>query len=327
MTPHGNERFTLKQFNKVPSMFNRFAFAALLTFTCSIAAHAAEAPVKKPAAKPVAKQAASSPKKKDYCDLLADGVMPDKVVIYKTAGDRALEMHMFKPRSWQASDKRACYLTIHGGGWTGGSPSRMYPFAKHYADRGMVAMSLQYRLVQKNSGTTPFDCVRDGKSAVRYLKTHAAELGIDPSKIIVSGSSAGGHVALATAMFAGVEDPHDDLSVSPTPAALIPFWPVIDCSPAGYGNAKCGPDWKQISPAHQVTKGMPPILLFHGTGDRTTPFAGAELFKHAMDEAGNRCDLVVEDGGEHGWFMRTKDEYDEAMARSDAFLRELKLLK
>src|SRR6185295_7468462 len=122
--------------------------------------------------------------------------------------------------------QRPCFLAIHGGGWTGGEPRRFYPFAAHFANLGMVGVSLEYRLIKVGTGVTPFDCAKDGRSAVRYLRQHAAELGIDPQKIIASGGSAGGHVAAATALFDGVDETSDDIKVSSAPNAMVLYFPV-----------------------------------------------------------------------------------------------------
>src|SRR5439155_382516 len=128
---------------------------------------------------------------------------------------------------------------------------------------------------------TVFDCVKDARSAVRYVRAHAGELGIDPQNIIVSGGSAGGHLAVATAIFSGVDEVGEDTSVSPVPNALVLLFPVIDTSKEGYGNAKIGERWKELSPAHNVRSGLPPTIIFHGTGDTTCPFKGAQMFHDA----------------------------------------------
>jgi acetyl esterase/lipase len=297
---------------------NAHYFALALTL---LLAHAAVAQDQNAAAK---KQAA--PKPLDAVGQRAAKLEPSKTVVYKRVGDRELRMHVFLPAGWQASDKRPCFLTIHGGGWTGGEPRRMYPFAAHFAKQGLVGISLEYRLINKPAGSTPFECVKDGRSAVRYLKAHAAELGIDPAKIVVSGGSAGGHVAAATALFDGVDEASDDAQVSSTPAALILLFPVIDTSKAGYGNAKCGDRWQTVSPLHQVRKNLPPTLVFHGTGDTVTPFAGAKAFHEAMQAAGNRCELDVNDGGKHGYLMFEDSLYQDTLAKSEKFLRSLNLL-
>ena len=267
-----------------------------------------------------------APKPLDAVGQRAAKLEPSKTIVYKQVGDRELRLHLFLPEEWQASDKRPCFLTIHGGGWTGGEPRRMYPFAAHFAKQGLVGISLEYRLFNKPAGSTPFECVKDGRSAVRYLKAHAAELGIDPAKIVVSGGSAGGHVAAATALFEGVDEASDDAQLSSTPAALILLFPVIDTSKAGYGNAKCGDRWQTISPLHQVRKNLPPTLVFHGTGDTVTPFAGAKAFHEAMQAAGNRCELDVNEGGKHGYLMFEDSLYQDTLAKSEKFLRSLNLL-
>jgi acetyl esterase/lipase len=160
---------------------------------------------------------------------------------------------------------------------------------------------------------------------VRYVRAHAGELGIDPQKIIVSGGSAGGHLAVATAMFDSVNEDGEDTSVSCVPTALILLFPVIDTSMEGFGNARIGERWKELSPVHNVRAGLPPTITFHGTGDTTCPFKGAQAFHDAMLKAGNRSELVVNEGGAHGYLMRTQVLFDECLTKSDAFLASLKL--
>ncbi|MCB1276312.1 alpha/beta hydrolase [Prosthecobacter sp.] len=275
---------------------------------------------------PVFAQTAARTKTLDAVDTLAKDLKPSRVLVYKKVGDRELEMHVFEPEGFKTGDKRACYLIIHGGGWTGGAPPRMYPFAAHYAKLGLVGISLQYRLNSTKTGVTVFDCVKDARSAVRYIRAHASELGIDPQKIIVSGGSAGGHLAAATALFDKVNEDSDDLAVSATPDALVLLFPVIDTSKQGYGQAKIGERWQELSPVHNVRASLPPTLIFHGTGDTVTPFAGAKAFHNAMLKAGNRCELDINEGGVHGYLMRKKELFDDTMTKTDAFLKSLGLL-
>lgn len=279
-------------------------------------------------ASPVLAQTAKpNPMTSDHVGKLAAPLQAAKQIVYKKVGDRELHLHVFQPGGWQASDKRACFITIHGGGWTGGEPKRMYPFADHYAKLGLVAISVQYRLYNPKTQTSVFDCVKDARSAVRYVRAHASELGIDPQKIIVSGGSAGGHLAAATALFDAVNEAGEDTSVSSVPQALVLLFPVIDTSKDGYGNAKIGERWQELSPAHHVHAGVPPTITFHGTGDTVTPFKGAQAFHEAMLKAGNRSELVVNEGGQHGYLMRTQPLYNECLQKSDAFLSSLGLLK
>lgn len=268
----------------------------------------------------------SAAKVPDAMDVLAAPLTATRVLNYKTVGDRDLQLHVFEPAGFKRTDKRACFITIHGGGWTGGNPKRMFPFADHFAKLGLVGISIQYRLHSTKTGVSVFDCVHDARAAVRYVKAHAAELGIDPGKIIVSGGSAGGHLAAATALFDGVDGAGDDVSVSTTPAALVLLFPVIDTSKEGYGNAKIGERWQDLSPLHHVRSGLPPTITFHGTGDTVTPFAGAMAFHEAMLKAGNRSELVVNKGGTHGYLMRDRALLDDTFKRMDAFLTSLGLL-
>lgn len=263
----------------------------------------------------------------DYAGQLAAKLEPTRVVVYKKVGDRELHLNVFEPEGFRPSDRRACFLTIHGGGWTGLKPRRQYPFAAHFAKLGLVSIAIEYRLFKPGSGTTVFDCVQDSRSAMRYVRAHAAELGIDPQKIIANGGSAGGHLAAGTALFDGVDEAGEDTSVPCTPNAMVLYFPVIDTSAEGYGAAKIGTRWRELSPLHHVRPGVPPTLILHGTGDTVTPFKGAQAFHEAMLKAGNRCELVTTAGAAHGYLMRDRAMYEEALKRTEMFLTTLGFLE
>lgn len=292
----------------------------MLVLTLGGASSAAEKKATKTPAK------ASSGMRENYVSSLASNLQPTRLVVYKRVGDRELKLHLFLPADWKATDRRSCFLTIHGGGWTGGDAPRMYAFAAHFAKLGMVSASIEYRLLKAGNGVTVFDCVKDGRSAVRYVRAHAAELGVDPQRIVVNGGSAGGHVAVSTAIFTTINEAGEDLKISAEPNAMIPLFPVIDTSKEGYGNAKIGERWKELSPAHNVRPGLPPTLVFHGTGDTTTPFKGAKLFHDEMLKTGNACELDVNEGGVHGYLMFNQALYEDTLVKMEAFLRRLKFL-
>ena len=273
-----------------------------------------------PAAKP-----AAVPGHPDAMDLMAAPLEPSRTVVYKAVAGRDLHLYVFEPAGFKATDHRPCFVTIHGGGWVNGAPRRMFPFAAHAASNGMVGISVEYRLLQAGSPVTVFDCVRDGRSALRYIRAHAARFGVDPQKLVVQGGSAGGHVAAGTALFDGVDEAGEDTSLSCIPNAMVLLFPVIDTSKEGYGNARIGERWQELSPLHHVRAGLPPTLVFHGTGDRTCPFKGAQAFHDAMVKAGNRCDLDVNEGGAHGYLMRSRDLYEDTQRKTDAFLVSLGL--
>jgi len=268
--------------------------------------------------------AAEPPAKlKNVVEELGAKLKPTRIVVYKTVGDRQLQLHLFEPAGHKPGDRRAIFVGIHGGGWAGGNPTRFYPYDEHFAKLGMLGASIEYRLISRQQGTTPFESVKDGRSAIRYIRSHAAELGVDPGRIVVSGGSAGGHVAAGTALFDGIDEPGEDTSVSCVPNAMVLYYPVIDTSSEGYGNARCGPRWQEISPVHRVKPGLPPTIIFHGTGDTVTPFAGAKSFYEQMTRLGNRCELVVHEGGRHGYMVFDRTLFDESLKRTDEFLSGL----
>lgn len=256
-------------------------------------------------------------------------LQPTRVVEYKVVGDLHLSLNIFQPEitARDAGKPLPCFVAIHGGGWTGGEPRVMFTQVKQMTDLGMIGVSVQYRLTGGRKTATVFDCVKDGKSAVRYIRKHAAELGIDPDRIAVCGGSAGGHVAVGTAIFPEINEAGEDAAVSSVPNALILYYPVIDTSTEGYGNAKCGERWKELSPVHNVKPGLPPTIIFHGTGDLTTPYQGAAEFHKLMKQHGNVCELVTHEGGVHGYFLYEQPLYDQTVRRTIEFLHQSKILK
>jgi len=258
--------------------------------------------------------------KDDYAASLALALQPDRKIVYKTLSDRSLALHIFEPSGVAASEKKPVFVAFHGEGWAGGEPRRFYPIVSAMAQKGMVGISAEYRLLKKGDATTVYDCVKDARSVIRYLRQHADELGIDPHKMIVSGGSAGAHLAAGTALFDEVNEPTDDLSTSCVPNALVLYYPVIDTSPEGYGHKTIGAGWQTLSPLHRIRGGMPPVIIFHGTGDTVTPFQGAAAFKKEMDKAGNHCELHTNEAGIHGYMMFQKSLYEEAMEKTTAFL-------
>lgn len=259
-------------------------------------------------------------------DAVSKTLKPDRLLVYKTVGDRDLKLHIFEPEGHTASDCRSVFLIIHGGGWKGGDPWRCYPFADYFRKQGMLAITIDYRLIGRSDNATVFDCVRDGKSAVRFIRQHAAELGADSQRIVVSGCSAGGHIAAGTALFEDVHEPHEDSSVSSQPNAMVLYYPVIDTSAAGYGQQKIGDHWQQLSPLHHVRTKLPPTILFHGTGDTVTPYVGAVAFHEKMTAADNNCELISHPDGGHGYLIFDVELFQAAMQRTQQFLLKHKLM-
>lgn len=257
---------------------------------------------------------------------IAAKLQPTRLEVYKTVGERSLHLHVFEPDGHTSADQRPVFLVIHGGGWTGGTPRWFYTFAERMSRVGMVGISLEYRLMNPQQGTTVFDCVRDACDAVKYIRKNAHKLGIDPERIAVSGASAGGHLAVGTALFDHLDRVPNPDDVSSTPNALILYYPVIDTSTAGYGKNKIGERWQDLSPVHHVQPGIPPTILFHGTGDTVTPFSGAVEFTKHMKQAGNQCQLVSHEGGVHGYLIFDLQLYEQALAMTKEFLIKQRIL-
>ena len=256
----------------------------------------------------------------DYALRTAKELKPTRTVVYKKLPDRELELPLFEPKGLQPGDRRPCFLAIHGGGWTAGTPDVVYCVASHFAERGWVGVSLRYRIQRAERKTTVFDCVRDGRSAMRYLRAHAAELGIDVDRIVAGGRSAGGHVAAGTALFDEVDEAGEDTKISCVPNALVLYSAVLDTSEQGYGKETIGERWEELSPLRHVRAGLPPTLVLHGIRDTTTPVAGAQAFADEMVKAGNRCELILNQRGNHSYMMRTQPLFAEAMEQTHAFL-------
>ncbi|UMB59188.1 GDSL-type esterase/lipase family protein [Lutibacter sp. A80] len=268
------------------------------------------------------------------CTILsvdAQNFNPDSKILYKEVQGDSLYLHVFKPKL--SKKPTAAIVFFFGGGWTGGTPKQFYQQSRYFASRGILAISAEYR-VKNTHGTSPFECVEDGKSAIRWVRENAKKLNIDPNKIVASGGSAGGHVALTTALIDGFENANENLSVSSIPNAVVGYNPVLDTTKKGYGYKKVAGRETEISPAHQVKKGMPPMLIFHGTNDKTVPFENAKRFTKLMKEAGNECELIAVDNVGHGFFngdffrKGSGDKYfNLTVYETDVFLRKLGYLK
>ena len=165
----------------------------------------------------------------------------------------------------------------------------------------MVGLRVEYRTIS-NGGGPPLVCCADAKSAVRHVRFHAAELGIDPRRIVVSGGSAGGHLAAFTALVDGLDDPADDLPVSCKPDALVLFNPVFNNGPGQWGHEIVGKRYKEFSPAHHVVKGAPPTIVFLGDADDLIPVEEVRDFASSMKKVGSRCDTHIYRGKGHGFF-------------------------
>ena len=252
----------------------------------------------------------------------AAGAAAPKEYIYKKTPQVELNIFVHFPPDWKAADKRPAIVFFFGGGWTNGTPGQFGAQAEYLATRGMVAARADYR-VKSRQGTTPVECVEDAKSAVRWLRQKAGELGIDPDRIVAAGGSAGGHIAACTALVEGLDAKDEDKAVSSRPNALVLFNPVLDMERLG-GAGGAIDKAKEISPIRYVKKDTPPMVLFYGTKDKFVEDGRAMLAK--SKEVGNRVELYTAEDMPHGFFNRPP--WTEITVRqADVFLASLGYLK
>ncbi len=279
--------------------------------------------------------------------------VPDRVVVYKKAvsfktvgKDHAaveLKLHIFHPTGHQPSDSHAAIVFFFSGGWNVGSADQFFPQCEYFASRGIVAMSAEYR-VKSRHNTTPRECVKDAKSAIRWIRQNAARLGIDPNKLAAGGGSAGGHIAAATATVQRFNEDGEDQSVSCIPNALVLFNPAIDNGPknvddtpinlpprkrAGWGYARVKEYWRDFSPMHNIHENTPPAIIFLGAKDAYISTATVEEFKQRMTDKGVRCDLHIYKNEPHEFYNYRNDVelFASTLIEADKFLASLGFLQ
>jgi acetyl esterase/lipase len=231
-------------------------------------------------------------------------------IVYANRDGEDLVLHTFKPAGWKPDKSYPAIIWIHGGAWVGGNSQGSLPFGRYFANRGAVAFVITYRkAAPKGPGVA--DCLADCRSSVRYVRSHAQELGVDPERIAVIGESAGGHLAASLGTIERFNHPDDNRSLSSRPNAMVLYNPIIDMTEDDWiryavsGQAladKTSPrpsdpesikQARALSPLFHVEAGQPPALVVHGRGDKVVRVEQAERFAEAMKSAGNRCDLVL----------------------------------
>ena len=259
--------------------------------------------------------------------------------VYKTIGGLRLNIYLFKPEGHQQTDKRPAIVFFFGGGWRSGSPEQFLNQCKSLASRGMIAAAADYRVSSRNQSTI-LQSVQDAKSAVRWLRTHAARLGIDPDRIAAGGGSAGGHLAACTGLISGLDENGENPKVSSRSNALVLFNPGLILAGVAGDKPKAssledllkraGTEPERISPYHAIARGAPPTIIFHGTADTTVPFRTIEVFAAAMKAAGNSCKVVPFEGRTHGFFNLGRgdsSDYRAVLQETEVFLTEQGYLK
>ena len=254
-------------------------------------------------------------------------VMGQDLVRYQQIDSTSLFLEVHQPDSMVAGKLYPAMIFFFGGGWKGGDRHHFLNQAKYFAKRGLVCFLADYRTWNKHQ-VPPFECLKDAKSAIRYIRNAAEDFQIDPNRIIASGGSAGGHLAAATALVSGFNHQKDDLSISCVPNALVLFNPVIDNGPGGYGYERVSDAYGEFSPLHNIRAGAPPTIFFLGTEDSLIPVTTAEYYQQVMSKVGSRCDLKLYPEAGHGFFnYRNFEYYRQTLMEADAFLVSLGYLE
>jgi acetyl esterase/lipase len=241
---------------------------------------------------------------------------------YKQVGDVELTLRVFATDSTKFPGSRPAIVFFFGGGWRQGSMTQFEPFAEHFSDLGMVGITVDYR-VSSRHGVTPIECISDARSAVRWVRGHAQQLGIDPERIAASGGSAGGHLAACTALVSEFDEPSEDLIVSATPNALVLFNPRMNLEGVRH-RLDLGENHLKASPFHQLEHTLPPTLILHGTADKTVPISDPQEFVTKAESLNLRCELAAYEGQGHGFFnARNPKNFHLVLIRTEEFFHSL----
>ncbi|WP_395750755.1 alpha/beta hydrolase [Prosthecobacter sp.] len=248
-----------------------------------------------------------------------------KDIVYKTTPQGELKLHVFSPKGEvQTTALRPCAVFFFGGGWKSGSYLQFVPQSEYLASRGIVAISADYRILNVHK-TSPDKAVEDAKSAIRWVRGHATELGIDPTKIIAGGGSAGGHLAACTALASAYDAETDDKSISAKPNAMVLFNPAMNISTLFKDHSTGeGPMTLEmaeaITPNSFLTKDTPPAILFFGTADKLK--AGGDEYITKAKALGLRAEMWSAADMPHGFF--NKEPWIQITAKKmDEFLTSL----
>lgn len=256
-------------------------------------------------------------------DASGASTSPGKRFTYKQSKEKPQELEVYFPPGWKPEKPVPAIILFHGGGWGGGDLDQFRYACRYFAGRGLVAITANYRLVPKSErgGRPPEEsfkraCITDAKSAIRWVKQHAGELGVDPKRIIAGGGSAGGHVSVLATTNPGLNDPADPLDFDTSVVAYVLFNPAFQ--PADNKD----PD---VDALHHVGAGFPPAILFFGDQDEYKGGADAVLRKlRALGSPGT--ELWIAEGQKHGFFNRPPWQ-DVTLAQADRFLAAHGLLQ
>ena len=236
----------------------------------------------------------------------------------------------------RAPEPRPTLLFIHGGAWLGGDKSGQDPWLLPFVQRGWHVVNMTYRL---GPGTAP-DAVDDSVCALKWLVENASVYGFDTNRIVISGGSAGGHLALVAGILGSKPGHRCSPGEGFTVGAVVNWYGITnietlesylaDAMPQrNYARAWAGGESaiadlsSRYSPINIVDGGSPPVLTIHGEDDSVVPHEQALTFHARLDELGNVHELRSMPGGTHAGF--TDAQFQEAFSAIFAFLDEVGL--
>jgi acetyl esterase/lipase len=224
-----------------------------------------------------------------------------KQFTYSVANGDSLAAFVFTPEA-RGTEPPNAILLFHGGGWVAGSPEWVFASAKRFAQWGLVAIAIEYRLSGEN--VTPIDALADVCAAFAWTRAHAAELGISKN-VAGYGVSAGGHLLglYGTGRCKSAE----------RPAAMLFVSPALDVSTDRWFEKllKERAPVRDYSPVEHVDRTTPPTSIAHGAEDTLTPLAGVQRFHDRMVAAGGTCELNVYPGVGHLFTRNLANQEDD----------------
>jgi acetyl esterase len=235
--------------------------------------------------------------------------------VYKETADRKVSLDVFLPAG-KPSSKHAAIILFHGGALSAGQKEIMYDQCRFFAKMGMVSITPSYHLIPKN--TTDFTaqvaiCISDAKSALRWVKIHHAEFGIDTNLMVAGGGSAGGFLATAIALNDDINDATDDLKISTKVKALVLY------NPAYIPKTRYTP-----APVQFISKKTPPAILLFGDKDTYKP--GGDEFYNQLYQQKIKAEMWVAAGQKHSFYKQ--ERWARATnAKSFNFLLDLGIVK
>jgi acetyl esterase len=248
---------------------------------------------------------------------------PGKVYTYKETkeGERELEVYFPKDHS-AATEAVPCIIFFHGGGWSGGSRDAFKYQCAYFASRGIVAVTVTYRLTNKKDKATMKGkespkrlCIPDAKSAIRWVKQHANDLGVDPDRLIVSGGSAGGHIGLIATSHSELNHPDDPKGLNTTVAARVLFNPALSSGDAND---------PEIDVIQHLKPGAPPTIAFFGSKD-TWLKGWTPAYEKWKSLENTLIEVQIAEGQSHAFF-NSQPWADLTLIAADQFLQKQGLL-